>query len=1512
MTASSTIGAGIGGGSSTCYSGGSLTVTGGYVKATSTKSSGIGGGKGTAVVIDGGIVDAALDKNDTLKNSAGDTLNTTRTTASITGIAGDTVPTAITYTKSDGTAVSYGCKGTTVALLGTPGIYLPAGAALTGATAAEKDYAGSIASGSGGTLAIKDPTVVWNASLVLGGSTGAETYQLGNNDKIPYVGKITLKTDGAASNSSNISIGNGGYVIFDHVNYTDVTAVPPLYIISDPTLELKGDNTLGTLSGDCITVYIHHTLTIKGAGSLTLNSGAIGSSDSLGTLIIESGTLHANQPVSAGAVKIGGGNIDANFSVQPVKESDPSVPVYKTEVALYDVYGASAAVTNASLPGYDFSGIKTDENGKIYLYLPAGAVSIQFGSTTLSGTIAENNDNVLAPAVSLGLVSGEAQCGLTTFTLPVNSQSGGTVYYAVSDTPLTSAAAMVSAAGENYFVSDGSKRALTFSGLNPGTEYTVYAVENMPGHYYSGIASAAVTTLPLGLLYNGAEKIDWYTGDVTLTASGYTICDSENGTYADSYTVSETCVNKTLYFQKNGEKFSVPVSVNIDKTAPTGRITVGTHWWEKLLETITFNYYNANQIQISAADEQSGIAKIDFTTTGLGSYTAAELKELPEWLWVAYDDAKRPIAAEGSEMVVYARITNQAGLVTYLSSDGLIADTKAPTVTASAKETLDVSATLSIKASEDADVYYYCTNDASESVDAQKLLAQTKNTLKGNTAADFTLSGLTPDTAYKFYSMAVDRATNASVIDQYSFSTAKTLPTVTVKPTASSIVYGDSLSQSTLAGGSASVPGHFAWSDPSYAPSQVKDGKAVLPENACVFLPDDTNLYAQRNVDVTVGVNRRPITIETASVSDKTYDGTNAAAVSAVTFANTAFGQTLAEGVDYKVTAHYNSADAGNSVSAVVSVVLIQNDKTANYSIPNPNSTVSGKITPESVQYSIPGEQTVRIGSGLNSLQAPEKGTGLGQDTISGALRWHLGSAAAPVLDDSFAFSGNDGEQVTLYWDFTPDGSMTNYSAVPVTGSVAVTLAEKEQTRFDITVSSDRVTYETAWEVKAALSKATSATDVLDGTVEAVLTRADGTTVSLGTFPVKDGNSVVTLSMTPGQLPVGEYDVTFTYSGNKDYQGVTDSAHVKVNPAPLGYDLSGVHAVKEFDGTAKADITGTVSVTGVLPGEDAGFSYTAVTGEYMSASVGKQQVTLLVKGIKVSNPNYVFLGEDFPEIEGEILGTELPINGSPAIPQGDKIVLHMTVRVPEALAQNPDLNTPDKIERQLRLGITKESSELEKNMMFLDVDLYQLDSNGTTWSLASPADMPAEGLQLVLPYPEGTDAAHYDFTVMHMISFGPQAGTLEKLSVTKGTKGLIVTMHSFSPIALAYAPVSAPAAPDDSCFNVISTAGKGGTITTDALMPAAKYSSVTYTITPEKGYVIADVLVDGVSVGAVESYTFSQLMDEHTISASFRLANGAQNPNTGDPCGRGITLAAAGIFLSAAAGVVICRKKRES
>ena len=49
--------------------------------------------------------------------------------------------------------------------------------------------------------------------------------------------------------------------------------------------------------------------------------------------------------------------------------------------------------------------------------------------------------------------------------------------------------------------------------------------------------------------------------------------------------------------------------------------------------------------------------------------------------------------------------------------------------------------------------------------------------------------------------------------------------------------------------------------------------------------------------------------------------------------------------------------------------------------------------------------------------------------------------------------------------------------------------------------------------------------------------------------------------------------------------------------------------------------------------------------------------------------------------------------------------------------------------------------------------------------------------------------------------------------------------------------------------------------------------SASFTITPDSGYEIADVLVDGTSVGAVSSYTFDKVTADHTIEVSFQAVS---------------------------------------
>lgn len=70
-------------------------------------------------------------------------------------------------------------------------------------------------------------------------------------------------------------------------------------------------------------------------------------------------------------------------------------------------------------------------------------------------------------------------------------------------------------------------------------------------------------------------------------------------------------------------------------------------------------------------------------------------------------------------------------------------------------------------------------------------------------------------------------------------------------------------------------------------------------------------------------------------------------------------------------------------------------------------------------------------------------------------------------------------------------------------------------------------------------------------------------------------------------------------------------------------------------------------------------------------------------------------------------------------------------------------------------------------------------------------------------------------------------------------------------------------------YTITATAGEGGSITPAGEVSVKEGASQTFTIAAQEGYAIADVLVDGQSVGAVDSYTFENVTANHTIAALF-------------------------------------------
>ena len=82
-----------------------------------------------------------------------------------------------------------------------------------------------------------------------------------------------------------------------------------------------------------------------------------------------------------------------------------------------------------------------------------------------------------------------------------------------------------------------------------------------------------------------------------------------------------------------------------------------------------------------------------------------------------------------------------------------------------------------------------------------------------------------------------------------------------------------------------------------------------------------------------------------------------------------------------------------------------------------------------------------------------------------------------------------------------------------------------------------------------------------------------------------------------------------------------------------------------------------------------------------------------------------------------------------------------------------------------------------------------------------------------------------------------------------------------------------------SYYTIKATAGAGGSISPSGNVSVREGRDQTFTITPDKGYAVSDVKIDGKSIGAVKSYTFENVRRTHTIEVIFMKANG--NPQTG-------------------------------
>lgn len=220
--------------------------------------------------------------------------------------------------------------------------------------------------------------------------------------------------------------------------------------------------------------------------------------------------------------------------------------------------------------------------------------------------------------------------------------------------------------------------------------FTEFSLTGADAGNYALTQPTGITASILPYALTGGEYAvnsnDWINHDFVVTAAeGYllSLTDTADGVWQQTLRATdETAEGRLTFYVKDLATGAISLQVTeqyrIDRTQPTGEIQVDERTaWQSFLSRITFGlFYREEQtVVITSADETSGVAATEY----LLSAEDLDIPALEQETFLPYEKALA--LAPGGEYVVYARITDRAGNVTYLRSDGMVLDATAPVIT---------------------------------------------------------------------------------------------------------------------------------------------------------------------------------------------------------------------------------------------------------------------------------------------------------------------------------------------------------------------------------------------------------------------------------------------------------------------------------------------------------------------------------------------------------------------------------------------------------------------------------------------------------------------------------------------------------------------------------------------------------------------------------------------------------------------------------------------------------------
>lgn len=228
----------------------------------------------------------------------------------------------------------------------------------------------------------------------------------------------------------------------------------------------------------------------------------------------------------------------------------------------------------------------------------------------------------------------------------------------------------------------------TVEGLSTGKYYVRYKDSK---NYYASSEKAVYIANGQEIKVNVPGSQVGYTLSVSNTVVDYnessTLTFALNKGYSKTKNFAVKVNGKTIQLDNNNQytikniqkDTNITVEGVADITAPDTEIKVSNKTWKSILNKITFGLFfkETQKAEITATDEGSGVNKYYYYVDKSGSEKSLTEKQLQAVDW---KEGESITFSEDSNYVIYAKVTDKAGNIKYVSTDGIVIDTIAPQV----------------------------------------------------------------------------------------------------------------------------------------------------------------------------------------------------------------------------------------------------------------------------------------------------------------------------------------------------------------------------------------------------------------------------------------------------------------------------------------------------------------------------------------------------------------------------------------------------------------------------------------------------------------------------------------------------------------------------------------------------------------------------------------------------------------------------------------------------------------